>query len=284
MAPETSQIITSLFFGLIEGSLYGLLGVGLSLALGVMKIVNLAHGPLAVLGAYVLFFLVDSLSIPVPLSFLFSLATLVTIGLIIYWGLIDRIVTNESSTLIVTYGLEIIIGNMLLSTFTGATRTVDLKLGSLNLGCFSIGLNRILALFIALTSILAIDFISRKTFFGIAMRATADDKDAAELMGIKTSKVYALSYSICTLLACLFGLCYITTHCVTPLIGGLFTLKAFVVTVLCGGNLILALVIGLLLGLSEVLLTSFLIPSPYQNSVAFVILLIALTTLRRKRR
>jgi len=284
MALEISQIITSLFFGFIEGSLYGLLGVGLSLALGVMKIVNLAHGPLAVLGAYMLFFLIYSLGISVPLSFLLSLAILATIGLIIYWGLINRIVTNEPSTLIVTYGLEIIIGNMLLSIFTGATRTVDLKLGSLNLGYFSVGLNRILALLIALASILAIDFMSKKTFFGIAMRATADDKDAAELMGIDTTKVYALSYSICALLACLFGLCYITTHSITPLIGGLFTLKAFVVAVLCGGNLILALAIGLLLGLSEILLTSFLIPSPYQNSVAFVILLVALTTLRRKRR
>jgi len=284
MAVETTQILSSILYGLIEGSLYGLLGVGLSLALGVMKIINLAHGPLAVLGAYLFFSFIAYLGILPVASALLSLVVVSVIGLVIYLCLIDRIVTVESSTLIVTYGLEIVIGNLLLSMFTGATRTVDLELGSLNIGGIFIGLNRLLALVVAFTSIIVLDFVSKKTYLGKAMRATAEDIEAAELMGVNTRKIYALSYLLCAFLAALFGLCFITTHSVDPLTGSLLNIKAFTITVLSGGNLGLALAAGLLLGFSEIILTTFVIPTAYQHIIAFAILLIVLTTMYRRKR
>jgi branched-chain amino acid transport system permease protein len=131
---------------------------------------------------------------------------------------------------------------------------------------------------------LSLHLFLKKTYLGRAMRAVADDIEAAGLMGINPKKIYAMSYAICALLGCLFGLSFVTTHYVNPMISGLLNLKAFVVTVLSGGNLVLALIAGITLGLCETTITSFVLPTAYQNIVPFTILLIALTILKRKRR
>jgi branched-chain amino acid transport system permease protein len=187
--------------GVLLGGLYALVAAGLSLVFGVMRIVNLAHGVLAVLATYAALLLAEQLGWNPFVSLLVVVPLLAGLGWLLQRGLLDRALRGgELAPLLVTFGLAIILQNLLLEVFSANTRRLDIG----PLGTASIRITDELAigwfpLLAAVTGVVVIaglgQFLAR-TRTGRAMRATSDDQEAARLMGIDNRRLYAAATAI----------------------------------------------------------------------------------------
>lgn len=241
--------------GALLGGLYALVAAGLSLVFGVMRIVNLAHGALAVLAAYVVLVLGGRLG---PLAAVLVVVPLFAgIGVALQRGLLDRALRGgELAPLLVTFGLAVIVQNLLLETFSANTRRLDVGA----LGTASIRLGDDLAigwfpLLSALTGVAVIaglgQFLAR-TRTGRAMRATSDDQEAARLMGIDNRRLYALATAIALGTVAVAGVFLGARTTFDPGTGATVLIFAFEAVVIGGlGSLWGTLLGGVVLGVAQ---------------------------------
>lgn len=267
--------------GLLIGGVYALIGVGLTLVFGVMRTINFAHGDFVVLGMYsaVLFHAIlgwdpyFSLIIAMPLGFL--------VGVLIERIVLSPIVDAPPETsLLATLGVSLIIGNTLLLTFGAESRSVQVSYASETIAVGPVRISMVLLLAgIATTAVIGgLYLVLNRTEIGRAIRATAENRLGAELVGIDTRKIQGIVFGIGMMLAVTAGVTLIPLLFATPTAtGAVFTLKAFVVTVLGGlGNVGAAIAGGLLLGLVEVLGASYFL-SEYRDAyglIAFLLILL----------
>lgn len=278
-----NTIIQTLVFGLLVGSIYGLAAVGLGLVFGVMGILNVAYGELLMIGGYVGVWLSSqagldpfaSLVIVGPLMFLLGMA----LNKLLYARVIRF--SGEAklkNSLLISFGLVLILQQMATLLWTADDRTIETTYAgqSFNLGEIVFPYTRLRSLGVGLLVILLLHLFLRQTYFGKAIRATAEDWEAATLAGIDIQRVYLITFALGTALAGIAGTLVAVNYGIAPTVGLSWTLKALVVVVLAGtGSVTGAFPAGLLLGIAEAASTLVIDPA-YREVVGLGIFLLVL--------
>ncbi len=268
--------IDSIISGILLGLVYGLAAIGLNLIWGVMKVVNLSHGSFIALGMFTAYFLF-TLGINPYLGIPVVIAIGLVLGIITYLIALHRVIdAPELSTLLATFSVSLFIVGLGTFVFTTIPYAIDISLGSITIGNITILGTKVATgiISIALTALLY--FFLYRTKLGKAVRAVSMNRTAAELMGINTTKILALSFGIGIALAMTAGALIATIFPFTILSGGIYELKSFVICVLGGlGSPIGALVGGLILGIIENVVT-LQIPTGYVPFIEFTILVLIL--------
>jgi branched-chain amino acid transport system permease protein len=254
------QLLASLIDGILIGFVYGVAAMGLTLIWGVMSVINLSHGPVMALGMFGTYALFSSLGVNPYLALIAVAIGGLLLGLLIYITAVHRVISAPHlSSLLATFAVNMIIIGIGTLFFSTSPRNIDYSLGSLTLGPIILPTTRLLA---ALAAVLFTTVLYLFLYFtrpGKAIRAVANNRVAAELMGIPSAQVLALSFGIGTSLACVAGGLVATFFPFTILSGGPYELKSFVICVLGGlGNPLGALLGGLLLGGLEGLIPTFM--------------------------
>jgi branched-chain amino acid transport system permease protein len=249
--------INAIIQGILLGGLYALVAAGLSLVFGVMRIVNLAHGVLAVIAAYGALLLGQTLGWHPFVSLLVVVPVLAGIGWILQRGLLDRALrVSELAPLLVTFGLAIILQNLLLEAFSANTQRLDiggLGTASIQIGDqLSIGWFPLLSAVVGVAVIVGLRQFLARTRTGRAMRATSDDQEAARLMGIDNRRLYAAATAIAIGTVAVAGVFLGARTTFDPGTGAATLIFAFEAVVIGGlGSLWGTLVGGIVLGIAQ---------------------------------
>jgi branched-chain amino acid transport system permease protein len=270
------QIIVN---GLLLGGIYALISIGLTLIFGVVRVINFAHGEFLMLSMYVAYFSYFflglnpylSLIINVPLMFVLGVAT---------DQLIIRPLRNAPSymQIFATVGLSIVLLNSALFLFTGDYQSINMPFAkkTLVLGGIALSYSRLVIFFSALVVSIGLYLFLQKTDMGKQIRAIAQDRMAAQLMGINLNRVYMVTFGIGSALVAIAGGLIMPVYYVFPSVGVYFVLTAFVVVVLGGmGNMVGALIGGIIIGVTDSLSGYYIDPS-LKEVVYFIIFLIVL--------
>jgi branched-chain amino acid transport system permease protein len=263
--------------GLLAGALYALVALGLSLIFGVMRVINIAHGPLLMLGAYTTFFLHQMFGLNPYASVLVSMPLLFAVGAVIERTLVFRVVdAPELSSLLLTFGISIALVNLAQLAFTSDLRSVEYLTGSYLVGPFAVSKGRLIAAgFAGLITAAAFLFL-KTTKLGKAVRATSQSREVAMVCGVDVQRVYLVAFGLASALAAAGGSLIAVLVAIQPEMGQIYTFKSFLVIVLGGaGNYPGALVGGLLLGLVEQISALFL-TTQLSEVVAYVLLVAVL--------
>ena len=255
-----AQLISSLTDGLLLGFVYGVAAMGLTLIWGVMTVINLAHGPVIALGMFGTYLLFTHLWLN-PYVALIPVAVIgLVLGLVIYGVAVQRVINAPHlSSLLATFAVNMTIIGIGTAVFSTSPQNIDFSLGSLDLAFLTIPATRLVAAGGAVLFTAGLYLFLYFTRPGKAIRAVANNRNAAELMGIPSYQVLALSFGLGTMLAAVAGGLIATFFPFTILSGGPYELKSFVICVLGGlGNPLGALLGGLILGGLEGLIPSFM--------------------------
>ena len=266
--------------GLLTGALYALIGMGLALIFGVMRIVNFAHGAFLMTGMYVTFVLFDKFKINPYLGFLLAGVLLFVFGILVYAGLI-RPIRNQSHfmQILMTTGIALILidGAQLIFGADYRQTNIELVNKTLRFGPFTVNAAAALSFAIAAVFIVGLTLFVSKTLTGQALRAIAQNPEVASLMGINVSRIQGLSFALGLGMAGVAGGLLLPALYLFPSVGEDYTTKAFVIVVLGGmGSIEGAALGGLLLGVTENL-TSLYWGNKWALAVDFVLFLLVLS-------
>ncbi len=265
--------------GLVTGAFYALSALGLTLIFGLMRVVNFAHGELYMLGGVLGWFMTTYLG----LNFFLGLALVAVIMGGFGW-LVDRLLIErvrdqgEEPGVLLTIGLSIFLANATLFVIGPTPLKVQGALadGPIFLGPIILTKMRLLAVALCILLILAAHLLIRRTRLGRAMRATFQDPMAARLSGIRIERVYAATFALGTVLAASAGMLLGSIYSAQASIGGLISLKAFVVVILGGmGSFGGAILGGLMLGVAEALWGGY-VATGMVDIIGFVLVIIVL--------
>jgi branched-chain amino acid transport system permease protein len=265
--------------GILLGGLYACIAVGFSLIWGVMNLINLAHGSFVLLGAYVAAALNEALGIDPFLSIPISGAALFGIGYAIQRGLINLVIARSVfTTLIFTFGLNMLLVNLMLLLFTADVRGIMVPYSDMGwqFGTVRVPYTRIAVFLVALLLTAGLAVFTDRTRLGAAIKATSFDVDAAKLVGIDVDHIYAVTFAIGAAMAGAAGSLIAVSLAFAPVLGDAYTMKAFVVVVLGGlGSIPGVLIAGLIVGIVENF-ASILLDPGYRDAVSFGLLLAVL--------
>jgi branched-chain amino acid transport system permease protein len=276
-------LVQNLAFGILVGALYGLAAVGLSLVFGVTKFLNVAHGELLMFGGYASFWIFTLLGVDPFLTLASTIIFLLVIGLVLYKLLFARMVkltegVKIQNTLLVGFGLSLILQNLALRLWTADTRSITTFYSGSVFTILGVRfpIVRVASLVIALVTLLALDMFLRRTYTGKALRATVENWEAATLMGIDIQRVYLLSFVLGAALAGVAGCLVSVGYSVEPVMGMSWTLKGLIVMVLGGlGSITGTFVGGLVLGVTESA-TGYFLSLTYREVVGLVLFVLIL--------
>jgi branched-chain amino acid transport system permease protein len=263
------------------GGVYAAVGVGFALVWGIMNVINLAHGALIMLGAYITFWLFKLAGLDPFVSIPISMAALFVLGWLIQRFLINYVIRAPILvTFLLTFGLELVIVNLALNFFSADNRSVQTFYSGqhwvLAGGDIVIPQAHLYTLLVALALAAVMQWFLARTKTGNAIRATSMDLDAARLVGIKIRQIYALTFAIGAAAAGAAGSLISVNYAVSPGAGEFYTPIAFVVCVLGGlGSVSGALVGGLVFGVIQSMSQAYIGPA-YQNAIAFGLLVVVL--------
>ncbi len=255
-----NHLLQSVVDGFLLGSVYGVAAMGLTLIWGVMRVINLTHGPLIVIGMFATYLIFTNFGLNPYVALIFVAILGLLAGLAIYFIAVQRVINAPYlSSLLSTYAVSMIIIGVGTFIFTSSPQNIDYSLGTLAFGALSTPTNRVVGAITAfLVAGLLYMFLNR-TRPGKAIRAVANNRAAAELMGIPSNRILALSFGIGATLAVVAGGVIATFFPFTVLSGSDYQLKSFVIGVLGGlGNPVGALLAGLLLGMVEGVVPMFM--------------------------
>lgn len=272
-----SFLLSSIVDGLLIGFVYGIAAMGLTLIWGVMNVINLAHGPIIALGMFGVYLLYAGMALNPYLALILVAAVGLAGGMLIYAVAIHRVINAPHlSTLLATFAVNMIIIGLGTKAFSTSPYTVDFSLGSVSAGPITFLGTRLVAALAALLVTGALYMFLYRTRPGKYVRAVANNRAAAELMGIPSARILALSFGLGTLLAAVAGGLIATFFPFTILAGGAYELKSFVICVLGGlGSPIGALAGGLILGMLEGIIPSFL-PNTWVPVLEFLLFIVIL--------
>ncbi len=271
-------------FGLLIGGLYGLGAVGLSLVFGVLKMLNVSHGELIMLGGYVSFWLFTLWRIDPFVSLLISAPTLFLVGALLYWVLFRRLTRfpdeqKLKNSILVGFGLALILQTLAIAAWTGDERAItSAYAGSVfAIGSVVVPLARLGTLAVAFLILGGLHLFLYRTYPGKAIRATAEDGEGASLVGIPIGRIFLLALGLGSALAGVAGTLISVSDSISPAIGLSWTLKALIVVVLGGmGNIFGTFVAGLGLGVAESL-SGFFLGNAYREIMGLVLFFLVLS-------
>jgi branched-chain amino acid transport system permease protein len=243
--------------GVLLGGFYALFACGLSLMFGVMKIINLAHGDMAVVAGYTAVFLVPKFHLPEVWSFLVVVPIFALLGYIVQRTLFQKSIDRDPfTTLLVTFGLSVVIENLLLEIYTANAQSINI--GSLITKSWQVN-NTISVSYLSLTVLIvsvvvlgALQLFLSKTSTGRQIRAVSDDREAAQLCGTNYRHIFGIASSLAFATVALAGIAFGMYTSLSPTAGGVNLLFAFETVVIGGiGSLWGTLVGGILLGIAQ---------------------------------
>lgn len=271
-------LLQQLLNGLSVGSTYALVAVGLSLILGVLQLINFAHGEFYMLGGYALLIFYKWIGVPYLPAVLLNVVTLAVVGWILNRVLRFHPKKPFETMILSTLGISVALQNGAIAiwgaspraTSTVYSRTVRQIWG------ISISDQRLLILIVALISFAALEWFIRSTKLGKAMRAIAQNLEAADVVGIDTDRVCSLTFAFGTGLAGLAAAVVSPVFLVYPRIGVNVMLKSFAAIIMGGrGNVVGAIVSALIIGVAECVAVQYTSVA-LQNAIGFVLLLFVL--------
>ncbi len=278
---DWASFFQSLANGILIAGLYATVTLGLTLVLGVMGIVNFAHGELVMLGAYSTFWLYTLLGIDPMLSIAMSGLILFFIGLSIYRFTIRPILKDPPlNQLLLTLGISIFLQNLAMILWKTDSRSVITSYSgmSLHLGMVHVGLTRLITFLIAVVLTVFLVFFLYKARPGRAMRAVSENNTASWLIGVNVQKTYMLAFGVAAAIAGASGALVSTIMYTFPMVGFKLGLKAFCILILGGlGNIPGALFGSLILGLTESFVGTY-VPegSGWAEGISFILIMIIL--------
>ncbi|MBV9977215.1 MAG: branched-chain amino acid ABC transporter permease [Hyphomicrobiales bacterium] len=265
--------------GLLIGGIYALVSIGVTLIFGVVKIVNFAQGEFVMIGMYLSFFLATQFGIDPVVSLVVTMPVLFVVGVLIQHFLIRRVLgQNDMPQIFLTFALSLLLVNLSLMLFTANYRTVHTWYSdeALHIGGLYIPLAKLFAFALAMVLSAALWIFLHTTDLGKAMRAAAQNRDVAMLMGINPNRVFCVALGVALALAGAAGSLLMPFYPAYPLVGQVFVLMAFVAVVLGTlGNVPGALVASLMMGVAESLGIQF-IGADSGLIVVFLMLLLTL--------
>jgi branched-chain amino acid transport system permease protein len=272
-----------LLLGLLLGGLYGLAAAGLSLVFGVLKVLNVAHGELIMLGGYGAFWAFALLGIDPFASLLVVLPATLLLGLVLYCGLFGFVVradeeTRVKNSLLIGFGLALALHTLAVQLWTADERSIPTGYGGsvITVAGLAIPVVRLVSLGLAFALIGGLQLLLTHWRWGKAIRATAEDWQAALLSGIDVRRAYLLAFAIGTGLAGAAGTLITVGYSISPSIGLEWTLKALIVVVLAGlGSMIGTFVGGLFLGVAEAA-SAAAFGGPYREVAGLVLFVVVL--------
>jgi branched-chain amino acid transport system permease protein len=277
-----SGIIASIVDGVLVGSVYGLAAMGITLIWGVMDVINLSHGAMIVAGMFGLLILSNDLGLPVYAALPVDLVLGFLVGLALYWIAVHRMVGRPPlMSLLSTFSVNLVLIGLGTAIWGTDLFNVNVTLPGVTWGRYTFPGSHILAA--VLTAVIAgcLYLFLYRTRLGKAVRAVAGNREAAELVGIPTTRVLSWAFGLGVALAWVSGMLIGTLFPFTVLSGDAYQLKSFVVTVLGGlGNPAGALLGGIALGLLEGLVTPF-IPVSWTLVIEFALFVAVLITFPR---
>lgn len=275
-------MLQAVITGILLGGLYAIIGIGMSLVFGIMKLTNLAHGDLMILGTYITMAILNSTGMNLIFATVLAILIMMVIGFVIQNFLVNRVLDKGSEpALLVTFGVSIFLSNLLLKIFGANNQRLEnplstqniLTIPSLNLSISSMYL---FSFVVGVIIIVALHILMQKTNFGRSIRSTSDDTMASELMGVNTKRAYSLAMIIAMLTAAVAGVLVGSTYVFYPSSGTQSLIIAFGVVVIGGmGSLIGTLAGGIVLGLAQ-LVGGSIFGTGYQMLIAYIVLLIIL--------
>jgi branched-chain amino acid transport system permease protein len=272
-------VVQGVLSGLFMGSVYALIAIGFTLVFGVTDIVNFAHGNLVMAAMFVTYLLFKSVGIDPYLSLVVVLPLFFVVGAVLYRLVISRIVDQpHSAHMMVTLGILIFLENLMNFFFGGDLRgiTTSYTTSSYVIGDLAIPVARLGAAVVSLAAVVVLALFLHRTSLGKAIRAAANSREGAALVGVDVPHVYRIAFSLGTAAAALAGAVIVPFSLVSPFIGDEFILKAFVIAVIGGlGSVGGALVGGLLIGLIEAV-SSLYISASLGTAIVFAILIAVL--------
>ena len=241
--------------GLVLGGLYACIAAGFSLVWGVLNVINILHGSFIVLGGYLAFYAYTLFGIHPFVSILIAAPLFFALGYALQRTLINRMIAAPVLlTLSLTFGLDLILSNGMLVTFTADFKklTLDPPLGVLNLGGIALPVDRLFAMALALALTGLLYLVLSRSRIGRAIVAVRMDREAAALMGVNVKRIYAVTFGLGALMAGASGSLLAMIFPISPLSGPVYLGKAFVICVLGGlGSVPGAMIGGLALGVVE---------------------------------
>jgi branched-chain amino acid transport system permease protein len=253
--------VQSLLSGILVGGVYALIGIGLTLIFGVMRVINFAHGDLLMVGMYLTFYLFTLAGIDPFLSIVVVIPVMFLFGAFLQTVFIQRVLDAlPQNQILLTIGLGLIMSNTVLLVFTSDYKILSTSYSSSTVTLGGIPFSQPLIVSFVITALItaALYWFLIKTDTGQAIRATAQDREAAQLMGVNVRRMALIAFGLGTALAGTAGALVSPTYYIFPQVGGAFTLKAFVVVVLGGmGSIIGATLGGVVIGAVESLAASY---------------------------
>jgi branched-chain amino acid transport system permease protein len=264
---------------LILGGTYALLGIGLTLIFGIMRVVNFTHGELYTFGAYMMFMWVMALGVNFFVALPLAVALGILLGAIIELALLSRLRGADiDTTMLVMIGAWIALQNAEQLVWTGTAMNINnpFPVEPLRLGPVSVSWNRVFVFVVAIGLIVATYALINRTKLGKAMRATFQDRETAALMGIDVSRIYTATFALGSGLAAAAGALLGPVFVVQPNMGDLASLKAFAIVILGGlGNIAGATVGGFILAFIEELGAGY-ISSGFRDGMGFLLIILIL--------
>jgi len=267
----------TLVAGILKGGLYALIGIGMTLIMGVMGIINLAQGQLMMVSMYITYVLFSALRIDPYLSLAIAMPALFLLGVLIQKYLLNPLLKVDTilphNQVLMTVGIGMVLTEVIRFIFKSDYRSVSTTYSNQTffLGHISFSVALTVAFGIAVIFTLGMFVFLMKTDLGRSIRATAQDKEAATLMGVNTGRITIITFGLGSALAACAGTLLAPVFYIFPDIGGPFTSKAFVITILGGlGSTVGAIFGGLTLGIAESLGSTYL-GMDYENIIGMVI-------------
>ena len=248
-------ILQALISGILIGGVYSLIGIGLTIIFGVMRVINFAHGEILMVGMYLTYTLFTHWGIDPYVSILITIPILFIFGGLLQILFINRVLNAHSQNqILLTIGLGLVITNTMMMIFTSDYKILTTTYSSSSMKLMNLSISTPMSISFLITGviILGLYFFLKKTDTGQAIYATAQDREAAKLMGVNVKMISIITFGLGSALAGTAGALVSPTYYIFPQVGGAFTLKAFVITVLGGmGSVLGAGLGGLIVGIAE---------------------------------
>lgn len=268
-------MIQQLINGILLGGFFAVVGVGMNMMFGIVKLTNLAHGDFIILAAFLSVTLSTAFGVPPLLTLVVTIPLMFLIGMLFQMVLVNRVMLRGSEpALLVTFGLSIMLQNALLLIFSADAQHLVPKndyptwtVGNLNIPSLYV-----LIFCMGLATIFFLTLFMRKSYTGRSIRAVSDDTTAAELMGVNVKRAYGIAMGLALATAAVAGVCVGLHYTFYPSTGPSYLLIAFGVVVIGGmGSIPGTLVAGLIFGLAQVLGGA-----NYGTLVGYIVLLLML--------
>src|SRR5215510_6704212 len=269
---------------LLAAGLYATMSYGLAVIYGVMRIINLAHAGILMLGAYTTFTLFTRFGLDPFLSLLVVIPLYFGLGMLLYVSMVRRLPRSSAGpsieSLLLLFGVWLVLQNLAYAIWSGDTQSILTRytMKSVSLAGVRVGIPMLAVFVVSGISLVLLEVVLRRTYLGRAIRAVTQNRDAARISGVNAGRISAVAFGIGTAFAAAAGSLLATMYAFTPDFGRSFLLKAFCIIVLAGMESVAGVAAGafVLALLENVVGVYTRIPTSFQDALSFTLLVIAL--------